>query len=309
MAFMEAGRRKAGRRGGKIKDSPSERVFSGIIIFILLVLNAAMLYPFLYVLSTSISDQGAVMAGRVWLYPVGFDLTAMRRIANYPLFMSSYINTVFYTAAGTFVCVFMTCLTAYPLSQAKLRVKGFISAVYVVTMFFGGGMIPTFIVYRYLGLFDSRLAMILPGAVSAWNIIICRTFFKSIPESLSESAYLDGASDGRILWAIIVPLSKPIVATLSLFTAVGIWNDFFTGLLYFNSQSKYPLQVVLRMILVSATMTASSGEAGFVDLTRRTASQSLKSASIVLSIVPIMCVYPFIQKHFAKGVMIGSVKE
>jgi putative aldouronate transport system permease protein len=295
--------------GGRIKDSFSERVFVGVILALLVLVDAVMLYPFIFVFSTAISGQGEVMAGNVWLLPRGFDLSAVQQIATYPLFARSYLNTIIYTVFGTVVCVLVTCVTAYPLAQPKFRLKGFISTLYVITMFFGGGMIPTFLMYRNLGLVDNRLVMILPGALSAWNIIICRTFFKGTPVSLSESAYLDGASDWTILWRIIMPLSKPIVATIALFSAVGIWNDFFTGLLFFNDAKKYPLQLVLRMILVNTSMSAAIADGSFLEFTQKTATLALKSASIVISILPIICVYPFIQKYFVKGVMIGSIKE
>jgi putative aldouronate transport system permease protein len=293
----------------KTRDSLSERIFVGVIVALLVILDIIMLYPFIYVFSTAISDTAQVMAGNVWLFPIGIDFSAIQHISTYPLFARSYLNTVIYTILGTISCVFITCITAYPLAQAKFKLKGFISIVYVITMFFGGGMIPTFLMYRNLGLVDNRLVMILPGALSAWNIIICRTFFKSIPVSLSESAYLDGASDWTILWRIIIPLSQSIIATLALFSAVGIWNDFFTGLLYFNDSKKYPLQLVLRMILVNASMGAAIADGSFLDFTQKTATLALKSASILVSILPIICVYPFIQKYFVKGVMIGSIKE
>ena len=292
-----------------VKDSFGERVFVGTITGFLILLNVVMFYPFVYVFSTAISDTGQVIAGNVWLFPIGFDLSAVQQILSYPLFTSSYLNTILYTVFGTAACIIMTCLTAYPLAQSKFQLKGVISVIYVFTMFFGGGMIPTFLVYRNLGLVDSRLVMILPGAISAWNIIICRTFFKSIPASLNESAYLDGASDLKILWRIIIPLSTPILATLALFSSVGIWNDFFTGLLYFNDPTKYPLQLILRMILVTVTTAALQAENSVMEFTQRSATLSLKSASILLSILPIMCVYPFIQRYFVKGVMIGSLKE
>jgi putative aldouronate transport system permease protein len=293
----------------KIRESPSERMFTGVIAVLLVMLDVVMLYPFVYVFSTAISDTSQVMAGNVWLFPVGIDFSAIQHISTYPLFARSYLNTAVYTVFGTISCVLITCITAYPLAQAKFKLKSLISIIYVITMFFGGGMIPTFLMYRNLGLVDNRLVMILPGALSAWNIIICRTFFKSIPVSLSESAYLDGASDWTILWRIIIPLSQSIIATLALFSAVGIWNDFFTGLLYFNDSKKYPLQLVLRMILVNASMSAAIADGSFLDFTQKTATLALKSASILVSILPIICVYPFIQKYFVKGVMIGSIKE
>lgn len=296
-------------RSTKVKESTTDRIFNVVLIIVLILLNILMLYPFLYVLSTSISDPGQVMAGNVWLWPVGFDLTAMKQIMQYPLFLNSYLNTILYSVGGTCATLFMTSLTAYPLAQSKFRLRGAIAKIYLFTMFFGGGMIPTYLVYKDLGLVDNIFVMILPGALTAWNIILCRTFFQGIPESLHESAYLDGASDWTILWRIVMPLSKPVLATIALFSMVGIWNDFFTGLIYFNDNTKFPLQLILRMILINASMSGNPAESGNVmDFMQRTSTQALKSASIVISIAPIICVYPFIQKYFVKGVMIGSVK-
>ena len=296
-------------RSHKVKETAADRAFNIILIIVLIILNIIMLYPFLYVFSTAISDQGQVMSGNVWLYPIGLDMTAMKQIMQYPMFLNSYKNTIIYSVCGTACTLLLTSITAYPLSRSNFRSRGVIAKIYLFTMFFGGGMIPTYLVYRTYGLVDNILVMILPGALSAWNIILCRTFFQGIPDSLHESAYLDGASDWTILWRIVMPLSKPVLSTIALFTMVGIWNDFFTGLLYFNDNSKFPLQLILRMILINASMSSGSGaDKNVMDFMQKASTQSLKSASIVISILPIICVYPFIQKYFVKGVMIGSVK-
>lgn len=293
----------------KIKLSTEDKVFTLVTYIILSLLIVVMIYPFIYVISTSISDPGRIMRGEVWLLPKGFDTTAYKQMIEHPLFLTAYGNTILYAAAGTLLTLFFTAITAYPLSRGKFRTKGFISKFYLVTMFFGGGMIPTYMAMRNLQLIDTFWVMVLPGAVSAWNIILMRSFFKTIPESLYESAYLDGANDLQVLAKIVVPLSKPIFATIGLFTVVGHWNNFFSGLLYLNDAKKYPLQMILRNILFNASFSANSAEAGnMADMMQFTSTEALKAASIVITMFPIICIYPFIQKYFIKGVMIGSVK-
>ncbi len=294
----------------KVKETLSDHILDLFIIVVLVLLNIIMLYPFLYVISTSFSDPAAVIAGKVWLYPIGFDLRAYTQMVIHPLFKSSYFNTILYTIAGTIAVLLFTTISAYPLSRNKFNIRGFISKIYVVTMFFGGGMIPMYLTMKNLHLIDKRLAMVLPGVISAWNLIIMRSFFKSIPESLHESAYLDGANDWTVLWRIVVPLSKPVLSTIGLFTAVAYWNDFFSALLYLNDSKKFPLQMILRIILVSSTFSKGAEGTGITDeLLRASSTQSLKSAAICITVLPIICVYPFIQKFFVKGVMIGSIKE
>lgn len=293
----------------KIKLSTEDKVFTLVTYIILSLLIVVMIYPFIYVISTSISDPGRIMRGEVWLLPKGFDTTAYKQMIEHPLFLTAYGNTILYAVAGTLLTLFFTALTAYPLSRGKFRTKGFISKFYLVTMFFGGGMIPTYIAMRNLQLIDTFWVMVLPGAVSAWNVILMRSFFKTIPESLYESAYLDGANDLQVLGRIVLPLSKPIFATIGLFTVVGHWNNFFSGLLYLNDAKKYPLQMILRNILFNASFSANSNEVGsMADMMQFTSTEALKSASIVITMFPIICIYPFIQKYFIKGVMIGSVK-
>lgn len=296
------------KRKNLVKDSSTDRVFNVTLITVLVLVNIVMLYPFIYVFSTAISSPAEIMAGNVWLWPIGFDTKAIRQIIQFPNFLSSYRNTIIYAACGTVFTLLITSITSYPLSRPDFRMRGAIAKIYLFTMFFGGGMIPTFLVYKNLGFVDNWLVMVIPGALSAWNIILCRTFFQGIPDSLHESAYLDGANDMVILLKIVMPLSKPVLATIALFSCVGIWNNFFTGLLYFNKPELYPLQLILRMILINASMSNSATDGNFADFMQKTSTQALKSASIIISIIPIICVYPFVQKYFVKGVMVGSVK-
>jgi putative aldouronate transport system permease protein len=290
----------------KIKEPMGDRVFLSVVYIMLAIVVLAMLYPFAYVVSVSISNPAEVIAGKVSFFPKGFDLGAFMTMINHPIFFTAYKNTIVYTALGTLFTLFFTAITAYPLSKDKFQMRSFMSKVYIITMFFGGGMIPTFLAYKSLHILDTIWVMVLPGALSAWNIILMRSFFRNIPESLSESAYIDGATDPQVLVKIILPLSKPILATIGLFTAVGIWNGYFNALLYLNDTEKYPLQMILRSILVAATFNPSEKDA-YAQL-NHSATESLKMASIVITTLPIMCIYPFIQKYFVKGLMVGSIK-
>lgn len=290
----------------KIKAPIGDRVFLSVVYIILAIVVLVMLYPFAYAVSVSISDPAEVIAGKVTFYPKGFDLGSFKIMINHPIFFTAYKNTILYTVLGTFFTLFFTALTAYPLSKDKFQMRSFISKVYIITMFFEGGMIPTYLAYKSLHMIDTIWVMVLPGALSAWNIILMRTFFRNIPESLTESAYIDGATDLQILVKIILPLSKPIMATIGLFTAVGIWNGYFNALLYLNDTMKYPLQMILRGILVAAAFDPSE-KGAYAELTH-SATESLKMASIIITTLPVMFIYPFIQKYFVKGTMVGSIK-
>lgn len=294
------------RNPNKIKDPIGDRVFLAGVYIILAIVVLGMLYPFVYAVSVSISDPAEVIAGKVTFFPKGFDLGAFKTMINHPIFFTAYKNTIVYTVLGTSFTLFFTALTAYPLSKDKFQMRSFISKVYIITMFFEGGMIPTYLAYKSLHILDSIWVMVLPGALTAWNIILMRSFFRNIPESLTESAYIDGATDSQILVKVILPLSKPIMATIGLFTAVGIWNGYFSALLYLNDSAKYPLQMILRSILVAATFDPS--EKGAYAEMSRSATESLKMASIIITTLPVMCIYPFIQKYFVKGTMVGSIK-
>ncbi len=295
-------------RANRLRQSVGDRIFAALIFAALILVNLIMLYPLVYVFSTSISSPSAVVQGRVLLWPVGFDTSAYAQILKYPYFLTSYGNTLFYAFFGTLGSLFMLVITAYPLATDTFHSRKYITMFYVITMFISGGMIPTFLVVKGVGLYNSRLAMIIPSLLSAWNIVICKNFFESIPRSLHESAYLDGASDWVILWRIVLPLSKAVLATLALFCIVAYWNNFFSALLYLNDRDKYPLQMILRGILMNAEMTARDPSLAFDENSVMASTLSLKTASVVVTILPVLCVYPFIQKYFVKGVMIGSVK-
>lgn len=290
-----------------MKETRGDKIFRVVIAIILLFVNAIMLYPFILIISLSISDPEAVLRGEVTFLPKGFSARAYEKMITTPNFVKSYGNTILYAAVGTVITLALTALTAFPLSVTKFRSKKFLNVYYMITMFFYGGMIPTFLVVRGLGIIDTLWAMVLPGALTAYNIMIFRSFFQGIPESLHESAYIDGANDWRVLFSIILPLSKPVIATIALFTIVRHWNSFFNALLYLNTPSKYPLQMILRNILTGAeALNKDSG--AFETLAQSSVTESLKDASIIITTLPVICIYPFIQRYFVKGVMIGSVK-
>jgi len=295
------------RAGTGIRMSLAERISKVILAMGVLLCVAVTLYPFIYVASMSFSESKYVIARSVWLFPKGFSLEAYKLVLNNPFIWKAYYNTIWYTVIGTFINVAMTILAAWPLSRKSFFVRNYVMTFIVITMFFGGGLIPTFILVSNLGLYDTRWAMILPGAVSAFNIIIARTFFQAIPEELVESAKLDGANDLTVLFRIILPLSMPIIAVLTLFYAVGHWNSYFNAILYLSSPDLHPLQIYLMKILVALSdQFAGATTAGIV----RTAEvEQLKYSSIMVTVLPILFIYPFLQKYFVKGVMIGALKE
>ncbi len=289
-----------------MKETRGDKIFRVVVAIILLFVNIIMLYPFILVISLSISDPQAVLRGEVVFLPVGFSTEAYNKMITTPNFWMSYKNTIIYAVVGTVITLALTSLTAFPLSVAKFRSRKYLNLYYMITMFVYGGMIPTFLVIRSLHIIDTLWAMVLPGALSAYNIMIFRSFFQGIPDSLHESAYIDGANDWRVLFSIILPLSKPVLATIALFTMVRHWNSFFNALLYLNSPDKYPLQMILRNILIGAEQLDK--DSGFEDFAKRSVTEALKAASIIITTLPVICIYPFIQRYFVKGVMIGSVK-
>lgn len=281
-------------------------VFSGIVLSAILV---AVAYPLIYVLSASFSSGNAVSSGQVLLWPVDFSLEGYQAVFKNKDIERSYGNTFLYTILGTLinVVVIMTC--AYALSRPGLKGRNFFMFLFTFTMFFSGGLIPLYILMRDLHLIDTMWAMVLPGALSVYNMIIARTFIQSsIPGELVEATSMDGCSDIRFFFSFVLPLSKAVIAVITLFAAVGHWNAYFNALIYLNDRSLYPLQVVLREILIMNQVDVSMIMDPELQQANMQAAAVLKYALIVVATVPILCVYPFIQKYFVKGVMIGSLK-
>ena len=289
-----------------IKKSPGYRVFQVFNALILLLVVLITLYPFVYVLSVSLSSNDAVMHGEVILFPHQVTFAAYRQMMNQSAFWLDYRNTILYTVLGTAFDLVLTTMCAYPLSK-RIPGRGIILKLLVFTMFFSGGLIPTFILVKTLHMTNTIWSVIIPSSVYVYNVIIMRTFFEGIPGSLEEAAEIDGLDQIHVLLQIVLPLSKPILATMLLFMAVQYWNDWFQALIYLNDNSLYPVTLFLRNILMGATLSSQSLTTG--NDSSFTLPQTLQSASVMLITIPILCVYPFVQKYFVKGVMIGAIKE
>jgi multiple sugar transport system permease protein/putative aldouronate transport system permease protein len=290
----------------------TDRVFLGLVYAFVGLFTLAVLYPLLYVVSCSFSSPGALVAGRVYFLPVEPSLMGYEAVFKTNQVWTGYLNSIVYTAVGTALSVVVTMAAAFPLTRKEYPSRKATTWFYAITMFIGGALIPSYLLVKYLGLMDSMWALILPGLTSAWSIIIARTFIAStIPEEMFEAASADGCNYFMYFFKMVFPLSKAIMAVLALGYATGMWNSYFGALLYITSPEKYPLQLILKNILVSniVDFTAMDRMPDIKDMMmRKYLSELLKYSLIVVSCVPLMIFYPFIQKYFIKGVMIGSIK-
>lgn len=292
----------------KIKHSKQDRIFNVANDIWLLLALLVVLYPIIYVVSSSFSSPTAVSTGKVVLWPVDFSLEGYKAVFEHKGIMSGYMNTIFYTVVGTAINILMTILVAYPLSRRVMPGKKLLLMLFIFTMMFSGGLIPSYIVNSNLNLINTRWVMLLPGALSIYNMIIAKSFFENnIPEELVEASQIDGCSHIRFLVSVAIPLSKSILAVLVLYYAVAHWNSYFNAFIYLSDEKLFPLQIILRDILVSNDVNsmiidaeAMAAKQGLADL--------LKYSLIVVSSVPFMLAYPFVQKHFVKGTLTGSVK-
>lgn len=291
-----------------IQGTRADKVFDFINYLVLTLILIVVLYPLLHVVSASFSDPIKVLGGEVMLLPKGFNTEAYSMVFEHDGIMRGYRNTILYTIVGTAINLLMTIAGAYPLSRKDFRGRTFFTLILVFTMFFSGGLIPTYLVIKDLRLLDSFWVMVLPGAVSVWNLTIMRNFFQnSIPFELEEAAMIDGAGNVEMLLKIILPLSAPIIAVMVMFYGVGHWNAFFNALIYLTDEKKYPLQLVLRSILIQE----ETGEMIAADdsvIRRQMMAQIIKYASIVIASGPVLIIYPFLQKYFVQGVMVGALK-
>lgn len=285
-----------------------DRWFNFGVSMILLLLVLIVMYPIILVISSSFSSPQAVYSGRVVLWPVDLSVEGYEAVFKNRQIISGTLNSVYYTCVGTMVNLAMTTATAYPLARRTLPGRGFIIKLFVFTMFFSGGMIPNYILLMKLHMLNTRWSLIIPGAISVYNMILMRTFFQNIPEELFDAASIDGCSDFRYLIQIILPLSKPIVAVLALYYAVAHWNSYFNAMMYLTDQKLAPLQLVLRDILVSNTISLSEIADEETMRARQGIAELMKFSLIVISSLPVMVIYPFIQKYFVKGVMLGAIK-
>lgn len=283
-----------------------DMVFRGINGFLLVLCGTATLFPFLYVLAVSLSPMEQVMRGGLILWPEKFTWDSYSMIFSNSHFMQALWMTISITVVGTITNLALTVLMAYPLSKTRLKGRRIILFLVLFTMLFSGGMIPGYLVMKWLGLLNSFWSVITPGAISAFNLIILKNFFQGIPEALEESARIDGCSHFGVLLKIVLPLSMPALATFTLFYAVGHWNQFFQSIMYVTNSSLWPIQVILRQMIIEGS--TEEYQAAIANESIQVIPMTIKMAAIVVATVPILLVYPFLQKHFAKGVLLGSVK-
>lgn len=292
-----------------VKKSGSDRCFYMICYSVVVLCLLIVLLPMMYVLAASFSSAAAVNAGKVWLWPVDFSLKGYETVLQYKSVWIGYKNTIIYTLCGTLINVAVTMLCAYPLSRKELGGRTFFTFLFSFTMLFSGGLIPTYILIRDLRMINTVWAMLLPGAMSVYNMIIARVFIESsIPGDLLEASRLDGASDAQYFFHVVLPLSKAVIAVIALYYAVGHWNSFFNAFIYLNDKVLYPLQLFLRDILVQNNIDSSDITDPEMAAQIQGLATQLKYPIIVISTLPMVCLYPFVQKHFNKGVMVGSLK-
>lgn len=293
----------------KISAAKSDRMFYALNNTLLVIVFIMICYPLIFIVSSSFSSIDAVLEGRVWLWPVEPSLGGYVAVFKHHLLLNSFKNSIFYMVVGTAINVFITITAAYPLSRKDMAGRNMFMLLFVFTMFFNGGLIPTYILVQKLGIINTPWALWLPLALSIWNMIIARTYFQAtLPKELLEAAQMDGCNDFKFLWKVALPLSGPIVAVISLFYAVTHWNQYFNALIYLKDPQLYPLQLVLREILILSQMEfemiadadAAAAIAGL--------GEQLKYSLIIVSALPLLIIYPFVQKYFVKGIMIGALK-
>lgn len=290
------------------KKTFGDNIFEVIVYFLVAVLIIATLYPLIYVFSMAISDPLAAVRGDVWLFPVGFSLTSIKRVLSDQEVLRYYWNTIRYTAMATVCHLIVTALAAYPLSRPDFRMRKGVTKFIMLTMFFGGGTIPTYIVVsNFLGMYNSPWVMVVLGVTSAYNIMIAKNFFTSLPGELIESARIDGASEFRTFWKIVLPLSKPVLAVLALYKAVAVWNSYFNAMLYLQDKKLQPLSMYIRKVVLQNNISSLMNEEA-ISAELLLSTMQLKYSVILVSVLPMICIYPFLSKYLEKGLMIGSVK-
>lgn len=296
---------KTARKSSAIPSSLGEKIFTVINHLFFILLSLSTIFPFINLIAKSLSSEAAVVSGMVNIVPIDFQIGTYTYVASNSLFLSAFMISITVTLVGSLLALFMTTLAAYPLSKPRLRWRKFFIIMYLFTMLFSGGLIPTYLLMHQLHLIDKLPVLFLPFMINVYNMLIVKSYFESLPDSLEESAKMDGASNMTILVRIILPLSMPVLATIALFYAVTFWNDYFTSLIYINSADLKPLQLYLKELFVTSTDTFMRTN---VDAALNVSPQSIQAASIILATLPILCVYPFLQKYFVKGVLVGSVK-
>ncbi|MEU4197984.1 carbohydrate ABC transporter permease [Kribbella sp. NPDC026611] len=308
--FRRTSARRHESQRTSIEETRTDKIFLLGVKIMLWIALVVVAIPLIYVVANSFSSASAVSAGRVLLWPVEPSIRAYKEAFSDPLIMKGYLNSFIYAAGGTVISVTLTIAIAYPLSRRTFFGRNAIMSVLIFTMLFSGGLIPTYLVVQDLGMLNTRWAMVIPSAIGVWQVIIARTFFRStIPDELYEAATIDGASDLRFLWSIVIPLSKPVIAVIALMYAIFQWNSYFDALIYLKDPGLYPLQIVLRNVLILNTLTGSTTANNLAQqLEQQQLANVLKYALIVISTLPVLIIYPFVARHFTKGVMVGAVK-
>lgn len=293
----------------KTKQTIGSLTFDVLNHIFMVLLCVAMLYPIMNVVSLSLSSPSAIQRGIISFFPVGINFQGYKVILRDSMLPIAYVNTIMYAGLSTILMLFATSIAAYPLSINNFIFKKPVTIFFTITMFFGGGMVPYYLLIKNLHMIDSYAVMIIPGCLSAFNIIIFRTFFQGIHPELRESAVIDGANDIMVLFKVILPLSKPLLATFSIFSIVGVWNSWFNALLYLHDERKYPLMMVLKRILDSNNDELMSGKAAIMAATRGSVNpMNIQMAAVVIVMIPILCIYPFFQRYFVKGMLVGAIK-
>lgn len=297
-----------------IKDTRADKIFLIFVYVFLAISLLIVLYPLIYIISASISNPHLVNSGEMWLLPKGITFEGYRTLLGNSSIWSGYLNTIYYTVLGTSINLLVTLPCAYALSREDFYGRRAFTNFMLVTMFLSGGLIPSYLLIRSLGMLNTVWALVIPGAVSVYNVVVTRTFFQStIPREMEEAAIVDGCSDFRLFMQIVLPLSTPIIAVMALFYGVGHWNSFFSALIYLSDRSMYPLQMILREILILQDMSSNTvnnvtSEMANMLYSKQQLAQVIKYGVMIVSSLPVIIVYPFLQKYFVKGMMVGSIK-
>lgn len=295
------------KSGAKVKKSLGDRIIDVVIYVVLGLIALSTVLPFLYVIAGSFATEKELTEKAFFIVPTVWSLNAYQYAIKTANIFRGLRNSIFLTAAGTFLCMIFSMSFAYPLSKMHFRGRNWIMNLVIVTMLFSGGMIPSFIVYNAYGLYDTYWALILPALINPFNMIIIKKFFSGLPVELDEASYMDGANDLQIFTRVALPLSKPVIASISLFYGVGFWNDYFSSMIYLQSAEKYPIQIQLRSIIL-LTSKITDAAMDYYDLNGAPPTKAVQMACTVIATLPILIVYPFVQKYFTKGVMVGAVK-
>lgn len=298
---------RARQQPRRIKESRIDFVFLIAVYVLLAVAVIIIVAPLLHILSSSFSSPEAVSSGQVVLWPVDFSVQGYQAVMSNPQILTGYGNSLFYTVAGTLISTALTVAIAYPLSRKNFMGRNVIMVLVLFTMLFSGGLIPTYLVVQELGMLNTRWSLLIPNAIAVWQVIIARTYFQSaIPHELTEAAELDGCGDLRFLWSVVLPLSKPMIAVVALMYAIAQWNSYFDALIYLKDADLYPLQLVLRNILILNTQSTIADPA--LQMERQRLADLLKYSLIVVASIPVLLIYPFVARHFTKGVLVGAIK-